>query len=693
MTAVKAMTGLRPAAAVLLLALAPAAPASAEVVQVRIDSREPFAEDVAGRIGPYERLRGRVVYALDPGHDANRGIVDLAAAAPNEDGRVEFYADLEIIVPADRRRAQPTVLYVVNNRGRRTWGGDPFLLGRGYVTVSSGWIAEVPFAPGLLRLEAPIANDDDGVNVVGTVRAEFVTDRPAGRLPISNQLSYEPVASRVADATLSRRWRERDAPQPIARDRWRLAVAPGPGPREEGSGLVEVQVELDGGFEPGVIYELIYDARGSVVQGAGFAAIRDLVSFLKHDASAMNPLRGADGRPLAERVIAQGLSQSGRAIRTFLHEGFNSDEQGRQVFDGVMPTIAGGGQGFFNHRFASPTRTNTQHSGHLYPADVFPFTYGDETDPFTGRRDGILRRARADGVVPKVMHLDSASEYWHRSGSLVVTDPLGERDSTLPPEVRVYVFGGTQHSPASGPAGRGQLPPSPTDYRPFQEALLLALDRWIANGEPPPPSVRPRIADGTLVGWRAGQAGWTPLPGVRYPAVIQQPELLDYGPSFRERRRIDRHPPVRTGKEYRVLVPALDQDNNERGLLNMPSVAAPVATFTGWNLRSPEIGAPDELLRLTGGYVPFPRTAAAGAAAGDPRRAVTERYRDFDDYLARYRAAADALVSKGYLLPEHLPGLEELARSHRPLFEEQDLRSARERERSAEALQQHTPDG
>ncbi len=649
-----------------LLAALAATPAAAEVIRLDITSRQMLDVDVPGGVGPYERLRGRVVYALDPDLEANARIVDLAAAAPNEDGRVEFYADIEILAPVDRSRARPTLLYEVNNRGRWLWGADPFLLSRGYVAVASGWIAEVPVSRDLLRLEAPVANDDNGVNVVGAVRAEFVTDAPAERLRVSNQLSYEPVAASVPEATLTRRLRERDAPEPIARDRWRLLVTEPP--REEGSGLVELQVELDGGFEPGFIYEVIYEARGSVVQGTGFAAIRDLVSLLKHDTSALNPLRGADGQPLARRVIGAGLSQSGRALRMFLHEGFNADEQGRQVFDGVMPVIAGGGQGFFNHRFASPTRTNSQHTGHLYPADVFPFTYGDETDPFTGRSDGLLRRARASGTLPRVMHLDSASEYWHRSGSLVVTDPAGERDSEIPPEARVYVFGGTQHGPAARPHDRGQLPPSPTPFRPFQQALFLAMDRWITDGTPPPPSVHPRIADGTLVAWQEEPSGWIPLPNVRYPTVIQQPELLDYGKDFAKHRRIERQPPLRTGKQYGVRVPALDADNNERGALQMPSVAVPLATFTGWNLRNPASGAPDALVRLTGGRIPFPRTAADRERNGDPRRAVTERYGSFEDYLEQYMAAAEKLVAAGYLVEEHMDELEAQARSARPLF-------------------------
>ena len=651
--------------------LSVAAGAAAEVIRIDITSREPFGEAVESEVGPYERLRGRVVYALNPSAEVNRAIVDLDLAVRDEQGRVQFYGDIEIIAPVDRAQARPTVLYVVNNRGRRTWGSEAFFLSRGYVTVSSGWIAQVPVIPDRLRLEAPVAIDAaDGIPVVGLVRAELSTDIATDHLPVGdrNQLAFEPIIASLDDATLTRRLREQDRPEPIPRARWHLETRYDG--LDEGSGLVGLEMTLTDGFEPGVIYEFIYEARGSVVQGTGFAAMRDLVSFLKHDRSDMNPLRRPDGAPVVDRFIGQGLSQSGRAIRMFLHEGFNVDEQGRRVFDGLIPTIAGGGQGFFNHRFASPTRTATQHDGHLYPADLFPFTYGDETDPWTGETDGLLRRARAAGTVPKVMHLDTSSEYWHRSGSLVVTDPLGERDTTLPSEVRVYVFGGTQHSPAQGPSDRGQLPPNPNNYRPFQEALFLAMDRWVTDGAEPPPSVYPRVADGTLVRWEADSVGWSPLPGVMYPSVIQQPEFLDYGEAFERFRRIDHHPPLRSGKRYGVRVPSLDADNNELGVLRLPSLEVPVATFTGWNLRNPAIGAETELLSLTGSRIPFPMTSAERAAAGDPRRAVQERYTDFADYHRRFMMAAERLVGDRYLLPEHLPDLEARAAEHQSLFAE-----------------------
>ena len=644
-------------------------PVQAAVLQVIVESRTPFAEDVPGKVGPYERIRGRVVYALDPNHEANKSVVDLTLAATNGEGLVEFYADFEIIAPVDRSLAKRTVLYDINNRGRRLWGMQPFFLRHGYVTVSSGWIAEVPVDERLLRIEAPVALGEDGVPIVGLVRAELSTDVGTNQLPLASRgaLAYEPVIDSLAKAELTKRRRERDMPELIPRDGWELLLVNGP--QEEGSGLIEAVIEMPGGFEPGFLYDLTYEARGSVVQGAGFAAIRDFVSFLKHDGSDSNPLRDSNGQPLASRVIGEGRSQSGRALRMFLYEGFNTDEQGRQVFEGVMPVISGGGQGFFNHRFASPTRTANEHTGHLYPVDVFPFTYGEETHHITNEPDSLLRRSRADGTAPRVMHLDTTSEYWHRSASLVLTDPSGMRDTVMPDDVRVYVFGGSQHGPSSRPSDRGQLPPNPNVYQPFLETLFVAMDKWITDGTPPPRSVYPTISAGTLVPWAAERTGWTALPGVNYPTTIQQPEPVDYGSDFAETRRIDHHPPKRhVSLRYGVRVPVLDADNNERGVLRMPAVSVPVATYTGWNLRNPGIGVPEALLGLAGGYLEFPKTERDRVASGDPRRSIEERYADFNTYLEKTMRAADTLILTGYLLEEHRAGIEAVSESHRPLF-------------------------
>jgi len=273
--------------------------------------------------------------------------------------------------------------------------------------------------------------------------------------------------------------------------------------------------------------------------------------------------------------------------------------------------------------------------------------------------------------VPKVFHTQSSSEYWHRAGSLVHTDPLGQRDAAIPPEVRIYSFGGTQHGPGSGtpqPGGLGTLPRNPADYRPFNRALLVALDAWVREGKEPPPSVYPRIGDGTLAGWRELESAWMPLPAVRYPEVIHQPEYLDRGPDFLTLRRTLIEPPIRKGC-YPVKVARYSPENLERGMLDLPCVSVPVGTYTSWNLRNRNAGAEGELLGLAGGFIPLPKTAAERQTLGDPRRALLERYRDFDEYLRLYDQACCRLLEQRYLLEEDAPRLRALAESRRRMFE------------------------
>ena len=650
----------------------------AEVVSIDIASRRPYTEGrTFGERGAYEQWRGTVRFAVDPKIEANRPIVDLDLAPRNGEGKVEFSADLEILAPADLAKARGSILYDVNNRGNRTalgqfnGGADEFLMREGWIVVFSGWIAETLPGGERLRLTAPVASDG-GQPIRGLVRAEMTPDKAAERWNIAhwaNQGSYPPAESGLERATLTWRLRQKDARVPIPRGQWRLEQRAVTADGQQGQ-LPLIEMVLAGGFQPGYIYELIYEAEGPLVQGAGLAGIRDLIACLKYDATQLNPLRLPDGTPAARRAHGFGTSQSGRCLRMFLYDGFNADEHGRQVFDGLMPHVAGAGLGFFNHRFAAPTRHNSQHDNHLYPADVFPFTYGEEKDPFTGQTDGILRRAVASHTAPKVMHTQSSSEYWHRSGSLVHTDPLGQRDAEIPSEVRIYTFGGCQHGPGSGvagPRGNGQLPNCPSDYRPFLRALLTALDAWVLDGREPPPSVYPRIAHKTLVDWREANSGWRALPGVRYPEVIQQPEHWDRGPEFFAHRRTSLEPPVSRGN-YVVLVPAYGADDNERGTLLLPSVAAPLATFTSWNLRHRSIGAENELLTLAGGYVPFLRTTGERQAAGDPRPALLERYHDFGDYKAQFVAAAARLAEQGYLLADELPRLHAAAQANKSLF-------------------------
>jgi len=653
--------------------------ALAEVVRWEIAKREPYdSGQPRGDRGPYEQWTGVVRFAIDPNAAANQQIVDLKLAPRNAEGNVEFWADFRMLVPVDLSKANGAVFYEVNNRGGPTaprlieGNADDFLCRQGFVVLWSGWIAQVQPDGSKLRLQAPVATDN-GKPIRGIVREEVIVDRAVPKATIShrgNQGSYPPSESGLASAKVTRREREADPRQVVPRDDWKL-VSSMVGTPEQSGQLPLIELEIAGGLKPGWIYEIVYEAEGPIVQGVGMAGIRDILSALKFGSADQNPLRTAAGKPVVSRALGFGTSQSGRLLRHFLWDGFNADEQGRKAFDGVISHVAGGGLGYFNHRFASPTRTNGQHDEHLFPADYFPFTYGDMTDPLSGKTDGILRKSRLTNTTPKVFHTQSSSEYWHRSGSLVHTDPLGKTDVEIPPEVRIYTFGGTQHGSGSGfpgPRGNGQLPASPADYSPLMRALVVALDAWVKDGTQPPPSAYPKIADGTLADWQRDKSKWPAIDGVNYPAVIQQPHYLDRGPKWDSERIATIEPPAIKGN-YVVKVPAYEADGNERGTLNLPAITVPVATYTSWNLRHESIGAAGELLSLQGGYIPFAKDAAARAATKDPRPSLAERYKSYGSYEQSYIEAAEKLVGQRYLLAEDLPRLKALCERFKPVFQ------------------------
>jgi hypothetical protein len=261
------------------------------------------------------------------------------------------------------------------------------------------------------------------------------------------------------------------------------------------------------------------------------------------------------------------------------------------------------------------------------------------------------------------MHTQSAAEYWTRAGSLTHTDPLGRTDLEIPSNVRIYLFGGTQHGPAGYPPskGDGQNLANPGDYRPFLRSLLLALDRWSRDGTSAPASVFPKIAAGSLVDWKQDVVGFPKIQGVSFPKVIRQPALLDFGPRWLSEGIIDQQPPKAIAS-YVMRVPRCDADGNEIDCLSPPEVVVPLGTFTGWNLRSKQAGAEGELVSLTGSYIPFAKTRSEREAAQDPRRSLAERYESLDDYVAQFETCCQNLSHRGYLLADDVPHLVKLHR-------------------------------
>ncbi|MBI3821627.1 MAG: hypothetical protein HY289_02995 [Planctomycetes bacterium] len=646
----------------------------AEVVEFKVLKREPFAGGQAfGDVGPYEQITALARFAVDPKNERNRAIVDLDLAPKNADGKVEFASDVVILAPKNLAKGNGAIFYDVNNRGNKLAlgmfnrppggpapskdnpAGDGFLMRKGYTVVWSGWIGELLPGDGRLLLQAPQAHEN-GKLIKGIVRHETSSDTKVKSMVLSrrpNHGSYPPTKEGEANAVLTKRAMEKDKGEVVPRDQWKLVQAP-LRPVTDGvpQTLPEIRLEIDAGFEPGWLYEVVYEGEGSLVQGVGLASVRDLISFFRFRISGKNPLRDEQGVPALHRAYAFGVSQSGRFLRHLLYQGFNEDTQGRIVFDGLIPHVAGGGLGFFNHRFAQPNRHNGQHEDHLYPADVFPFTYGPSTDPYSKRTDSILGRYAKSKVQPKVMHTQSAAEYWHRAGSLVHTDPLGKTDADIPDNVRIYSFGGTQHGPAAFPPAKGNSDnyTNFADYRPFLRGLLVALDEWVREDKAPPASIYPRFADRTLVAPTRAATGFPKIPGVRFPTVIQQPSYNDFGPMFASKGIITIEPP-KVGGDYVVLVPKGDADGNDTGMLLPPEVAVPLGAYTGWNLRKKTIGADGALASLQGSFIPFP----LDDKAKDPRPTLSKRYADVKAYVGFLDDACIPLVRERYIVAEDRP--------------------------------------
>ncbi len=624
----------------------------------------------------YESISGIAYFAIDPTHPSNEAISDIQFAPLNSAGLVEFATDFRLLLPS-ANIASGSLLYNVNNRGGSRFppeaGLDHPLSGLGFTYLATGWINELAPAQDRLRLHAPIVQNS-GSPITGDVRYEVtVSSATAEAVNIagSNHLAYTPTEAGLANATLTHRLYQTDPRVPIERAGFSLTVT-----EEADSNQPVVTLTVDGGFAPGVIYELIYEAKDPVLAGAGMAGIRDLVSLLRFGGQGAEQISSLN-LPEIEHAVAWGNSQSGRLLRQFMYDGFNADLAGRKVFDGIIPVIAGAGYGMFNMRFAMPTRTNGQHSNYLYPNDLFPFTYGDSTDPFSGDVDSVLRRAEATNTVPKVMHIQTSNEYWVRAGSLPHTNPQGTQDAVIPAQVRFYTIGGSQHGSGSGrprAASSGQLPANPNMWSPFADSLLVAMVNWVAEGIEPPASRYPKIADGSLVAAHAnGQinsAAWHPMNGINHPAAIYQPAYADYGDSWLANRIVSRHGDY-SDSLYTALVPAVNSDNNDSAVSTLlpPLTQVPLATFVPWNLRAVATGAEKSLARLSGGYIPLPANKASASRAGDSRSSIAELYTSFDDYLAQYEAATDALIEDGYLLPGFKDTLMGIAESNVGVFE------------------------
>lgn len=653
-----------------LFATAAIQPSEARVVKFVVEQTTPYLGGVSwGNAGPYQLLRGTAYMEVDPRDGENRVIVDLDDAPRNAAGMVEFSTPFLVLKPADMSRGNNKIFYALNNRGNSLEGllsattqeavavtdaGEA--MERGYTIVDAGWEGDLIPTATQLGANLPVAQEN-GQPITGTMRYEYY-DRAAGTFTTNLEgspgfQSYPAADTDTSHATLTVRDEENGKRVPIPASQWAFGTCP-----TGKASLVPDPVDLCyfPGFDNAKIYELIYKAKNPIVLGLGFATTRDVASFLRYSThdnyGNPNPL----GKGI-KRAYAAGGSQTGGYLRDYVYLGFNEDENDRQVFDGVIPWIAGTDRVLINVRFADPNAYSEQDHQHDYLQNSYPpFTYAVTTDPLSGIHDGILKRPHTD---PLVMQVDSESEFWQLHDSLNVANGLG-RAVDIPWNARLYYVGNTAHGFVQG----GFLSPVPgsstlcADPTPGSgigwetlRASLINLDKWADDGILPPASNYPSVTNQTLVDLDDAADAFPAIPGYKFPTVYNTYELLHFGPFFNSLGGVLTIVPPALGPVYATLLPKSDRLGIQLAGVHPIEARVPLGTSTGWNIRRPGHRAPN-LCSLTGSYFPFAITKAQRQASGDPRPSLQELYGNHDGFVNAVKHAAHELVEARFLLRE-----------------------------------------
>jgi Alpha/beta hydrolase domain len=511
--------------------------------------------------------------------------------------------------------------------------------------VWSGWENNLGVLSGLTATASlPVAHNSDGSTITGP-GYEYIVSPGA-----TYALAYPAASGKQSDAKLTHRIHLDDTPQVVPASGWAYTDASN----------TAIQLTT-GSFVANDIYEFSYIAMNPTVNGLGFAAIRDLNSFLRYatsdDLGTPNPL----ARDVT-RIYTETSSQPARTLNDFTHLGFNQDENGKKVFDGMMQWVGAGDGINMNYRWSQTKRTERNRQEELYLEGLFPFANQTTFDPISGTTDGRYKKCSKTNTCPLAMEFYSSNEYWVKAGSLMSTDPTGRFDLPDQPEARLYLLSSKQHGGAGNPTSKGvcQQFLNPLDSAPVQRALWEDLDQWSTKGVAPPRSRVPLLRDGTLVRPpRPGDGLYVGIPGVTYTGLKTTRYRFNYGPNFYATGIPTINPPVITppyednpanGPIYPSYVPKVDRDGNDIAGIRLPELTVPLATYTGWGLRA-GVWANDGC-EASGQYIPFEATKAERIAAGDPRPSVEERYHSFTIYRDAVMDAIDDLVENRFMLCE-----------------------------------------
>jgi hypothetical protein len=648
-------------------------------VRVEILQKAPVAAPSGSEaVGPFERLSGKIYGELDPADPKNAIVTDIALAPRNARGRVEYVATFTLVKPVDMARSSRVLRYTVVNRGN----GQALPSPDGHVTLVSGWQGDVVPTAANQTITVPVARKTDGTAITGPLVLRFTNrfaNAAGNTIPLTiprEQPAYAPVTLDTKLATLIAITSEsaaglRYASAVVPGSDWAFAdctTTPFPGTPDPS------RLCLKNGVKAETVYELRYTARDPLVLGVGLAATRDINAFFRYEqqdaAGTPNPLAGG-----IDWAISEGSSQAGTFLKLFVMLGFNQDEAGRKVWDGVNPNISGRNIDL-NRRFALPGGNVMLYElGHEAPS-----WWEEWSDPVRGYGTAsVLDRCRKTNTCPKVLETFGSAEIWGLRQSYALVGSTATADIAIPPDVRRYYFPGVAHNGGPGgfssvtpavktPLGGCELMSNPAPSAPMRAALLKAFTEWVTKGTPMPPSRYPRVADGTLVAPTSAAMGYPKIPGRPPPDGVLHP-LLDYdlGGEFNYRDQsgvASQIPEIK--RVLPQLVPRVDADGNEIAGIKSPLLMAPLGTYTGWNVISTGMFK-GQLCQNNGtgvaGFIPFAVRRAERLANGDPRPSLEERYQTHDGYVMAVARAADSLVKQGYLLRADADAMIEQARN------------------------------
>ena len=662
-------------------------PSEARITRITFDDAQRKVVEAKGDTPAFERLVGVAYGELDPKDKHDSLIQDIELAPRNSRGMVEYSTMFTLSKPLVMG-AKPSVLFSdIVNRGNelvpRTFGmegldGDNFFIRQGALLLKSGWQGDIPWGAKsrtgvpLYALRAPIAKNADGSSIAGKVLTRIfnATGNTAPLVVYSHTLPfpYQPASLDTSKATLTERASETysadDVIKSVPSSDWAwgdCSKTPFPGTPDP------AKICMKNGFDPALLYELVYTAKDPIVLGIGFAATRDIVSFFKHQ----DKDSAGTANPIAKKVrmaIGFGASQTGQFVRTFLGLGFNEDEDGKVVWEGAMPHIAGRQLGL-NLRFGLPDGTATPN----VPDGQGVLWWGNAADELRNHpSSSLLARCQANNTCPKIFETFGSGEFWNlrMSASLVGTD--GKRDIPLPPNMRRYYFPGTKHGggdggftttpePAAADATQSRLyrsvcefPENPNSHRASLRALYVSLVKWIDDNAEPPPSQFPKLADKTLVPDTKAAVQFPDIPGVTFRDHMAVPQFdYDFGPElkYNDVSGILVKMPPDLKHVIPAYVPRVDADGNEIAGVASVLHQAPVGTYTGWNVTANGFFK-GQVCPFSGTVFPFATTEKERIAKKDPRPSLEARYHDHTGYVAAVKAAADRSVKARVLLAD-----------------------------------------